>query len=166
MVPRCRPNGSPFYSLHFSIYGIYYGEFMKLYTFVNSYILGMQVGIQASHSNIEFMREHGAEESVREWAQAHKTFVWLDGGGSDKMIENIKLLKAEGFIVSYFREPGLANVVTSFSVLVDEDVLDEVAKYKDLYRKYPIDIPYEKLSGLTVDFKVLDLFTKSRTKKL
>lgn len=139
---------------------------MKLYTFINSYIYGIQVGIQASHSNIEFMNEHGDNEEVKEWASDHKTFIWLDGGDANQMIENIKLLQDAGFSVSYFREPGLGNIVTSFSVLITESVLKECVIYEATQASTSENFSYTGRHILTTPSAVLKLLVNSRSKRI
>lgn len=94
---------------------------MKLYTFINRYICGAQVGIQASHSNIEIMRKEAGDADLTEWMDNHKTFVWLDGGESEHMDLLLARLKQSDFLFAEFKEPGLGNVMTSVSVLLNTD---------------------------------------------
>lgn len=91
---------------------------MKAYTFVNSYICGIQVGIQAGHSIVELMTTYKDNELVREWSLNHKTFVWLDGGDADGMQETLNLLIKAGLPYEFFMEPGLGNMITAVSVVL------------------------------------------------
>lgn len=115
---------------------------MKAYTFVHSYICGIQVGIQAGHSNVELMRgldPAGSEcdELIDRWASDHKTFVWLDGGDSARLNDIINIIEASGCPYAYFNEPALkcsaadkddAGMVTAVTVLLDTKLV-EAADY-------------------------------------
>lgn len=111
---------------------------MKAYTFINSYVCGIQVGIQAGHAIVELMNSYQPMDSsvrammedqnedlntelVQEWAESHKTFVWLDGGDSETMGVLALSLHAASMPYAVFREPGLGNVVTAISTVLDTE---------------------------------------------
>ncbi|CAM0026345.1 hydrolase [Vibrio phage D148] len=115
---------------------------MKAYTFVHSYICGIQVGIQAGHSNVELMRKEEGDSDVREWADHHKTFVWLDGGDSEKLNDVINIMQESGMPYAYFNEPALkcssadeddAGLVTAATVLLSTEMV-EAADYIRRFR--------------------------------
>ena len=107
---------------------------MKAYTFIHSYICGIQVGIQASHSNIEIMRNLTPATCIRDseiskWADEHKTFVWLDGGDSETLEDTINLIQAASIPYAYFNEPAMkcssagpldAGMITAVTAVLTE----------------------------------------------
>lgn len=111
---------------------------MKAYTFINSYICGIQVGIQAGHSIVELMTEYRhepcesypdptvQEKVVMDWADDHKTFVWLDGGDAEAMDAAYTLARNSRLPCSFFSEPGLGGYMTAFTVVLPSDLVDTV----------------------------------------
>lgn len=93
---------------------------MKAYTFINSYVCGIQVGIQAGHANVELAKDADCNDEVRRWADHHKTFVWLNGGDSDDMAYVLALLTGSGLPFSRFFEPGMGGLLTASTVLLNE----------------------------------------------
>ena len=146
---------------------------MIAYTFVNSYICGIQVGIQAGHALVDFMAEHSDHILTKEWVCKHKTFIWLDGGD---MVDVLDKLSYSDMPYSAFEEPGLGNTITAATVVLSEAyvaICDRIRKV----RSYDVSLPDEdgKLSvswdgGYTIvdedRWPILELIIKSRLKSL
>lgn len=106
---------------------------MKAYTFINSYIYGIQVGIQAGHSIVELMNEFGSTREVQMWANKYKTFAWLDGGNDINMKELLSIVEDSGVPVMPFYEEGMGNLLTSFTLVLTNEQLelaDNIRKLK------------------------------------
>ena len=111
---------------------------MKAYTFINSYICGIQVGIQAGHANVELAKDADCNDEVRRWADDHKTFVWLDGGDSFSMNHLARTLIPLNLPYAKFYEPGLDGLMTSVSVLLNEIQCDCVELLRSSSRGHKI----------------------------
>lgn len=116
---------------------------MKLYTFVNSYIFGIQVGIQASHSVTGFIMENRNHPKVIEWYEDSETYAWLDGGDNNAMWETVELCENLGELHTIFNEEGLAHALTAFTILPSEKLLEtmelvekkyDFSEYDDYYK--------------------------------
>lgn len=103
---------------------------MKAYTFVNSYICGIQVGIQAGHSLVELVKNADCDDEIRRWADDHKTFVWLDGGSSADLDEIYETAMYSSMPSSYFQEEGLGDMTTAVTVILNEDQVDVIDKVR------------------------------------
>ncbi|CAL9967962.1 hydrolase [Vibrio phage D69] len=126
---------------------------MKAYTFIHSYIYGIQVGIQAGHSNIEIMRNldpgnHARDKAIADWADFHKTFAWLDGGDSDTLNDAINVLQLSGAPYAFFNEPALKSpgsdvgVVTAATVILTEEEVqaaDDIRRYRLVRTESEVD---------------------------
>lgn len=149
---------------------------MKAYTFINSYIRGIQVGIQAGHSLVELLSANKDDKGVSEWASHHKTFVWLDGGDSDSMEYLIERAVDVGYPIGVFNEPGLGDLVTSFTIVLPENlssILDDMRKYKlELgynclnYDNGLLRSTYEELGITRYEANFLLIIANTRTKSL
>jgi hypothetical protein len=104
---------------------------MRLYSFVNSYLSGAQVGIQTAHGVAELLSSHKncsdilhtPESIVAEWVTKHKTIICLDGGIEDELDEIYHFVATKTmWPVAYFREPDLADVMTSVVVILSERI--------------------------------------------
>lgn len=117
---------------------------MRAYTFINSYICGIQVGIQAGHAIVELMNEskwtHGEmlprecehAQIVESWADEHKTFVWLDGGDAEAMDDLHYNIGNSSLPYAVFKEPGLGlDVVTSIALVTTPEVQDAIDKIRE-----------------------------------
>lgn len=146
---------------------------MKAFTFINSYIYGPQVGIQASHSIVELMQSD--INKVSTWAREDKTMVWLDGGDSDNMDYLYRLFDRGGYGPKLFREPGMDNLLTSFSIVIggftekDADTIrSEGLKFShEDELGHAVFVNSEGVRGLTsnVDHRVLEALAFGRLKQ-
>lgn len=55
---------------------------MRLYSFVNYYLSGIQKGIQTAHMVAEMGFHYPFNSAFGEWARNHKTIIVLDGGNN------------------------------------------------------------------------------------
>lgn len=100
---------------------------MRLYSFVNSYMIGIQAGIQTAHLvHSLFLEELPSVQlkNLYQWAHGHQTIIVLKGGGHT-CIENLyHQLKDFGdqleFPTSLFRESNnaLAGTYTATGIVV------------------------------------------------
>jgi hypothetical protein len=93
---------------------------LRMYFFVMYNLSGIQKGIQAGHAAIEYQLLHGKTKTYKNFARDHKTFILLDGGGSEDMIKRYNEL--EGFDVKFaaFKEPDLNNSISAIAFIVPE----------------------------------------------
>jgi hypothetical protein len=94
----------------------------------------IQHGIQAGHAAVELMLKYNAPyidatipaehgEMVEDWATNHKTFIVLNGGVSDSLYALRRLLAQpeNPYPWVFFKEPNIANAVTSIAVLLPKE---------------------------------------------
>lgn len=106
---------------------------MRLYFFNNMMLSQIQHGIQAGHAAVDLLLKYDNNntldhvwnqkaEMVKDWAHDHKTFIVLNGGVSDSLYSLRRLL--EDPLNPYpwvgFKEPNIANALTSLAVLLPE----------------------------------------------
>lgn len=109
---------------------------MRLYGFVMYNLSGIQKGIQFGHSAVEYGRKFGDTDGGRfkDFADNHKTFIVLCGGGSNCILEKMVELDELGIPYATFVEPDLNDSISAVTFLVDEkDYADE-----DYYKINPI----------------------------
>lgn len=99
---------------------------LRMYFFVMGNLSGRQQGIQAGHAAIEYQLKYGDTEQYKDFANNHKTFILLDGGGSNDMIEREKELEAYGIKFASFQEPDLNNSISAIAFIVPEDIYGRV----------------------------------------
>jgi len=93
-----------------------------MYFFVMYNLSGIQKGIQAGHAAVEYGLKYGGRKVYKNFAQYHKTFILLDGGGSEDM--KLRMEELESFEVDYatFYEPDLNNSLSAIAFIVPESV--------------------------------------------
>lgn len=106
----------------------------RMYFFVMYNLSGIQKGIQAGHCALEYARRYGNDDSYVEFIEEHKTFILLDGGGSNDMLTRVRELKELGIQFETFREPDLNNSLSAIAFLLREDDYDD----PDIYEVNPI----------------------------
>lgn len=111
----------------------------RMYHFVLYSLSGIQKGIQAYHSAIEFQLKYGHTLEYKRWAEIDKTVILLDGGTSNSqnldfysggeykgsMQTIVESLIGIDVPFAVFHEPDLNNAMTSIAFLVDERVFDK-----------------------------------------
>jgi hypothetical protein len=106
-----------------------------MYFFVIYQLSGIQKGIQAGHTGLEYVEQHGDTELYKKFIRYHKTWIILNGGTtSDRLdIEGVPSgtinqtaleLVANDIDFSYFREPDLNDAITSLCFIIDERVFN------------------------------------------
>lgn len=112
----------------------------RLYSFVNYYLSSIQQGIQTGHAAVELVRKYtmGCPNNkdarmVGEWADEHKTFVVLNGGNCENLLEVIRNVDDSDLPWTYFREDevSLGGLITAVGVIVPENLYN-VKVEKDL----------------------------------
>jgi hypothetical protein len=97
-----------------------------MYFFVMGNLSGRQQGIQAGHAAVEYSLRCGLGEKefgdYVEFAQHHKTFILLDGGGSNDMYDRLVDLTGLGIPHAKFNEPDLNNAVSAIAFILAHDV--------------------------------------------
>ena len=140
---------------------------MKCYVFVNSYLKGIDVGIQAAHAIARLATQCSADGDFMDferWEQKHSTIIVLNGGGHDRLEETMNFLTDnEGGAglwdeeVGVFREPGLNNTFTAVAIVANETVCAIMQELKE-------DPEYSK-NCCTPDFKLAEFLSKQWTHK-
>jgi len=94
----------------------------RMYFFVMYNLSGIQKGIQAGHAAIEYQLEHGNKKFYKDFAKYHKTFIILDGGGSEDM--ESRMAELEHFKVDHapFYEPDLNNSLSAIAFIVPKSI--------------------------------------------
>lgn len=93
-----------------------------MYFFTLYSLAGLHKGIQAGHSALEYVELYGQTQEYQDFIKNHKTFILLDGGGSQQMVE--RELELENFGIRYasFCEPDLSYGISAISFLISEDI--------------------------------------------
>lgn len=97
---------------------------MRLYFIVMYNLSPIQKGIQAGHAALEYVEEYGDKDDYKEFIKNHKTWIILDGGGSEQVREAQRELDAMHINHSYFIEPDLNNAMSCVTFLVPEEIYD------------------------------------------
>lgn len=101
----------------------------RLYSFVNYYLSSIQQGIQTGHAAVDLVRKYTAcdldnqdAQMVCEWADHNKTFVVLNGGNCENLLEVIRNVDDSDLPWTYFREDevSLGGLITCVAVIVPE----------------------------------------------
>ena len=114
---------------------------LRFYTFTNFYISPIQHGIQTGHASVDLVRKYEFEfndavnsdndymksiriqnaadnrQVVNDWADAHKTYVVLNGGDDTGITKALELVSKTGFPFVDFREPGLEYKADLYTLL-------------------------------------------------
>lgn len=128
---------------------------LRMFSMVIYQLSGIQAGIQAYHSTIEYSNDYGNDENYISWRTKHKTVVLLNGGTTNDGVSSVygypnmtgslqshlETLKSYALNVSSFYEPDLNNAMTSISFLVDERIFNK-RKYPDIFVKQLLDDLY------------------------
>lgn len=131
---------------------------MKAYTFINDYIRGIQVGVQAGHAIVELMDNWTGHKDVSEWIRNHKTFVWLNGGDSDTMQGIINTIAKADVAYEFFLEPGLGNITTAIAVVPPVEIVNAVEATR-LDEEFDGDFTDDQID-------LIELLAGSRSKQL
>jgi len=95
---------------------------LRMYFFVMYNLSGIQKGIQAGHAALEYYLKYSDIPEYREFIENHKTFILLDGGGSNDMLERAKELYDYGIDYATFNEPDLNNSLSAIAFIVPEEI--------------------------------------------
>lgn len=126
-----------------------------MYFFVMYNLSGRQQGIQAGHAAVEYSRLAGSQYGYAdycEFADKHKTFILLDGGGSIDMEHRMSELNDLRISYAPFREPDLNGSVSAIAFIIHEDI-------------YSIDLTDPLVSGSEVpsyEYRVKSYLSKFR----
>jgi hypothetical protein len=105
---------------------------LRMYFFVMYNLSGIQKGIQVGHAAVEYQLDYGNKKLYKEFAKNHKTFIVLDGGGSNDMLERERELIKFKMDFASFQEPDLNNSVSAIAFIVPEDVYGmDISKYEN-----------------------------------
>lgn len=95
---------------------------MRLYFLVMYNLSGIQKGIQAGHAALEYAYRFAGINDYQEFITRHKTWIILDGGGSNEVLAHAKTLEDAGIRIARFYEPDLNNACSAVAFLVPEKV--------------------------------------------
>lgn len=103
---------------------------LRLYSFGNMYLQGIQAGIQCQHATTElFVKylpfEHRCSDILYDWANNHKTTILLNGVMAKDLEELSNFLDKNSTLPwSYFNESedALGGVLTNICIIVPERI--------------------------------------------
>lgn len=99
---------------------------MRMYGFVMYNLSGIQKGIQFGHAVVEYSRYawdgNPNYTAYKEFADNHKTFILLDGGGSCDIQNRAIELGQLGIPYASFYEPDLNDSLSAITFIIPEEV--------------------------------------------
>jgi len=96
---------------------------LRLYFFVMYNLSGIQKGIQAGHAALEYANVHGHTDQYKDFIENHKTFILLDGGGSQELAnDRVDELEKFGCLFESFQEPDLNGSMSAIAFIVPETI--------------------------------------------
>lgn len=110
---------------------------LRMYFFVMYNLSGIQKGIQAGHAALEYYQTFGKTKEYQDFITHHKTFILLDGGGSEDMKQKAEDLTR--FKVDYdgFFEPDLNNSLSAIAFIVPEEIYGMDSAFIDYAKANP-----------------------------
>jgi len=103
----------------------------RMYFLVMYNLSPIQQGIQAGHVSLEYVDEYGDTKEYKDFFENDKTWIVLNGGTSNDMLQHYSYLNNELEInVSFFLEPDLNESMSAICFLADERIWDK-EKYPD-----------------------------------
>ena len=121
---------------------------LRMYFFVMGNLSGRQQGIQAGHAALEYQREFGKKKQYKDFVDNHKTFILLDGGGSNDMLERMIELEDFGIDFSKFYEPDLNESLSAIAFILPESIYD--CKDKNIDPEFRWSMDKERFHNLEV----------------
>ena len=111
---------------------------MRLYTFVNFYLSGMQNGVQSAHALGELMVKYRYDDSMlTEWLEKHKTMIVLNGGNNLAMNDTFNILRhldEQGIHYPYVKfhedDASLGGLLTCVAVVLPFEVYEMARKLR------------------------------------
>jgi hypothetical protein len=97
---------------------------LRMYTLALYQLSGIQAGIQAGHSWVEYGQQCKDKKLHKEWAKKHKTVMVMNGGSTIIMGEHMDNLELMGVDYVGFNEPDLDGIVSAVSFIVSSRVFD------------------------------------------
>lgn len=94
----------------------------KMYSITLRHLNGLNKGIQAVHSVVEYHLKYGDKKEYQRWARKDKNKILMEAGSTEILEKAVKRLRKYGVRVAEFHEPDLGNIITSISFLLDETV--------------------------------------------
>ena len=97
----------------------------RMYFFVMYNLSGIQKGIQAGHAAVEYSRyarNYKDYAAYNEFADNHKTFILLNGGGSNDMLKRRDELDNLNIPNAVFFEPDLNDSLSAIAFILTDDV--------------------------------------------
>ena len=114
---------------------------LRMYFFVLRQLSGINKGIQAGHAALEYGFTFNDKKEYQDFLIKHKTFIVLDGGGSECMKQRAEELHDFGINYEGFFEPDLGGCLSALAFIVPESV-------------YGIDLDDEDTLHRACDFKL------------
>lgn len=96
----------------------------RMYCLVLRQLNGINKGIQAAHSCLEYANKYRDSQELKEYIEHDKTLIILDGGTSLDIEELYEDLLVNWIDFDCFMEPDLNNMISSICFLADERVWD------------------------------------------
>jgi len=109
-----------------------------MYGLVPYQLTGIQSGIQAAHSFVEYGLNNFHDKDYQDWASLHKTVILLNGGTTNvnydrlgSLNKHADYLESIGVKIARFHEPDLGDQLTAICFILNEKVFN-----KTLYPDY------------------------------
>lgn len=97
----------------------------------------IQKGIQAGHAALEYAYKYGNDEDYQSFIKNDKTWIILDGGGSEQIKEAYQELDNLGVKRVCFLEPDLNQAMSAIAFLVPNHIYDlQILELEDEYGLY------------------------------
>lgn len=111
---------------------------LRMYGLVPYQLTGIQSGIQAAHSFVEYGLNNFHDKDYQDWASLHKTVILLNGGTTNvnydrlgSLNKHADYLESIGVKIARFHEPDLGDQLTAICFILNEKVFN-----KNLYPDY------------------------------
>jgi hypothetical protein len=158
---------------------------LRLYSFVNFYLSSIQQGVQTGHAAVDLVRKYNAPKGtpsqlgkncdmVGEWADNHKTFIILNGGNNEMLLNTKEIVKASGLPWVTFSEDeqSLGGILTTVAVVVPEmyfasrfvpvDIVPFPRNTVESYEWIDDSGKYHRVNAGTPEFNFVQLLKSSR----
>ena len=97
---------------------------LRMYSLVLYQLSGIQAGIQAGHSWVEYGEKCKDKKLYKDWAENHKTVMVMNGGSTIMLNDYKKYLESLDVDCVGFKEPDLGGLTTAISFIISDDVFN------------------------------------------
>ena len=95
---------------------------LRMYFFCLRQLSGLDKGIQAGHAALEYANLFRDDTTYNTFVNDHKTFILLNGGGSDDIMDREVELREFNIPFASFIEPSLNYATSAIAFIVPESI--------------------------------------------